>query len=79
MGFTRKKIDKRAIERYSEYNIVLRDEFLAHISIFAKEDLFFVDESGVHLLLLYRYVLNHLFFQYLILYKIISFQDVWIH
>ncbi len=57
IGFTRKKIDNQAIKRYSEYNIVLHDEFLAHISIFAKKDLFFVDESRVHFLLLYRYVL----------------------
>jgi len=52
--FTRKKIDKHAEERYTEYNTILRDEFLAKISLFAKEDLCFVDESGIHLLLLLR-------------------------
>lgn len=52
--FTRKKIDKHAIERYTEYNKVLRDEFLAEVSLYPKEDMFFVDESGIHLLLLLR-------------------------
>jgi len=39
--FTRKKIDKHANERYTDYNIILRDEFLARISLIPKEDLFF--------------------------------------
>jgi len=51
---TRKKIDKHAIERDTEYNQILTAQYLAEISLFDKEELFFVDESGIHLLLLLR-------------------------
>jgi len=53
-SITRKKVDKHAEERYTEYNKLLTVEFLAQISQFTREQMFFVDESGIHLLLLLR-------------------------